>query len=428
MRLLFTFENALPSRLADAEVSVQTAKALAQRWPGARMLVPGAQAGSVWDGDLELRRCRAPLRFALLRHLFMALSLPFRRELREHDAVYTRNLLVAAVAVLCRAPVVFDHYRPWGDQLPPLQPFLRWLLNHPRLLLVVCHSQLTLRCYTRIGIDGRKLVAIHTGFDPALLEPAASSSEARRGLGLSLQRPLVVYTGRVNHKKGLDVVLAAARLSPGVDFLLVGAEGGSPIEAAARAIPNVTLIGFQPPRKLARYLHAADLLLIPPASAPLQLHGSTVLPLKTFLYLGAGKPIIAGATPDNREVLAHGTNAWLVEPDRPQALASAVATLLADPVLTAGLAAGARAAALDASWSARAQRIQAALDARLAARQPAPSSAWLSESARWLLHLLRTGRWAMPHAYSATDRVSEVPEAKESSCLRTRTSTRTVTA
>jgi starch synthase len=399
MKLLFTFENALPNRLADAEVFVQTAKALAERLPHACMLVPGARNEVTTEGRLTLRRCRAPLRFALFRHLFMALSLPFRSELATCDAVYTRNLLVAGVAVACCKPVIFDHYRPWGNQLPPLQPFLRWLMNHPLFLLAICHSQLTLRSYERIGVQPHKLVAIHTGFDPAILEPLVSRGDAKRQLGLQVERPIAVYTGRVNHKKGLEVLLAAAHLVPEIEVVLVGAEGGSRIEDDARALGNVTLVGFKPQRAMARYLHAADVLVIPPSSSPLEVYGSTVLPLKTFLYLGAGKPIIAGATPDNAEVLTDGVNALLVQPDEPQALAAALRRVAADSALAAQLAAGARATASHASWSARAERIVVALGTARAAAPRVPAPSWLRESAAWLGHVLRTRRWAMSGRY-----------------------------
>jgi glycosyltransferase involved in cell wall biosynthesis len=400
MKLLFTFENPLPNRLADAEVFVQTAKALAERFAGASMLVPAARSEVSTEGALTIRRCRAPVRFALFRHLFMALSLPFRPELERCDAVYTRNLLVAAVAVLSGKRVIFDHYRPWGDQLPPLQPFLRWLMHHPRLVVCICHSRLTQRCYERIGVRSVKLATVHTGFDPAALQPEVSTTEARRGLGLAVERPIAMYTGRVNHKKGLDVLLAAAEIAKEIDFVLVGAEGGTATERAARSVANVKLVPFQPQRKLARYLHAADVLIIPPATAPLRFHGSTVLPLKTFLYLGAAKPIVAGATPDNLEVLAHGANALLVEPDEPRALAAAVRQVLGDPALGSRLSAGARATARSATWSGRAERIATLLDGQ---RDPAadgpPHAArpgWLRESGLWLQHVLRTGHWAAP--------------------------------
>jgi glycosyltransferase involved in cell wall biosynthesis len=317
--------------------------------------------------------------------------------------VYTRNLLVAAVAVLCRRRVIFDHYRPWGDQLPPLQPFLRWLLNHPRLIVAVCHSELTRRCYERIGVQPGKLVCVHTGFDPSILEPLISMAVAKRQLGLEAGRPIAVYTGRVNHKKGLDILLAAARLVPEIDIVLVGAEGGSAIERAAQAIDNVKLVGFRPQQEMARYLHAADVLVIPPAVSPLQVYGSTVLPLKTFLYLGAAKPIVAGASPDNQEVLTHGVNALLVEPDRPQALAIALRRIVADGELAAHLAQGARTTARSVTWSARAERIVAAIDQRDYAPEHRPAlPSWARESALWLGHVLRTRRWAMPRRYASS--------------------------
>lgn len=45
----------------------------------------------------------------------------------------------------------------------------------------------------------------------------------------------------------------------------------------------------------------ADVLVIPPSADPLQQFGRTVLPLKVFQYLAAGRPIVTGEVPDTAE-------------------------------------------------------------------------------------------------------------------------------
>ncbi len=72
---------------------------------------------------------------------------------------------------------------------------------------------------------------------------------------------------------------------------------------------------WQQPDELARYIFAADVLLIPPSVKPLAEFGSTVIPLKLYLYMGSGRPILAGDTPDVREILEDGRNALLSRPD-----------------------------------------------------------------------------------------------------------------
>ena len=202
----------------------------------------------------------------------------------------------------------------------------------------------------------------------------------------------------------MALALDAARLLPEVLFLLVGSTGDGPIERAAAAIPNVRIIGWQPPERLTHYLSAADILLVPPSSQPLARFGSTVLPLKLFLYMASGRAIVAGATPDVQELLVHGRNALLCRPDDAPALAEAIATLARDPALRARLAAAARAEGELCTWEARADRIARLIKDRLtvpsAARRggwhEAQRLAWRRGSWRWVVHLLRARSWVLP--------------------------------
>ena len=130
--------------------------------------------------------------------------------------------------------------------------------------------------------------------------------------------------------------------------------------------------------------------------------GSTVLPLKLFLYMAAGRPIIAGDTPDVREVLTHGANAFLCRPDCLESLVAGVRTLLGNEELAAELARAALAGSRAFTWEKRAQAIAELLD--LALRSPvrggtwdrARTRGWLGGSWRWLVHLARTGSWVLP--------------------------------
>ncbi|GAB3593040.1 hypothetical protein APE01nite_17680 [Acetobacter peroxydans] len=222
-----------------------------------------------------------------------------------------------------------------------------------------------------------------------------SVEEAKTALGLPVDRKTVVYTGRINHKKGLQPVLEAARLLPALNFVLVGSYGEGPIEAQAHDIPNVTIVSFQKGSALARYIFAADVLLIPPSLGPLQRFGSTVLPLKLFLYLAAGRPIVAGNTLDVREILKDGENALLCTPDDPADLAKVLKRVTEDEALASRLAACAQAQSLDLTWEARATRIDKLVRERLASpctesgEWSAPQERrWRRMSVRWLLHVL----------------------------------------
>lgn len=415
MKILFTFENPLPSAEADAEVFVTTARHLAPLTSGAWLHVPmqGPEDAAACRelAGMPTVRARALIRPAVLRHFWCGLTLPFRTEFREADLVYTRNLWVAWMSLLFGQRVVFDHYRPWPDQIPPLQLWLHRLFCNRRLLVNICHSDYTRAKYLNIGVPADKLRCIHNGYEPERLRAPLSAEAAKRKLGLSPERKTVVYTGRVNHKKGLDLVVEAARSLPDIQFVLVGSYGDGPIEALVRDVPNVAIVPFQPADKLADYIFAADLLLIPPSWAPLAKYGSTVLPLKLFFYMASGRPVLAGETPDVQELLRHGDNAFLCPPDNVARLIDGIRTVLGDADLAARLAAKARADSHDLTWSARARKIHDLVASRLLSATTergvwsgAQARAWMAESRRWLVHLVRERSFILPPARLAPSR------------------------
>lgn len=406
MRILFAFENPLPSAEADAEVFVTTAKHLAVYARETWLHVPLSKSLSRDEAErlvgMPVIPAWAPRVPAALRHLACGLTIVLRREFREADLVYTRNLWIAFASIIFGQRVVFDHYRPWPDQIPPLQRLIYWLLCSPRFIVNICHSNYTVRVYRNLGVPDSKLACIHNGYSPQRFRTPVPLSEAKRRLGLDPVTPTVVYTGRINHKKGLDVVLAAAARLPRVRFLLVGSYGEGPIEREAASIPNVIIVPWQVEDGIADYLQAADILLIPPSLKPLSQFGSTVLPLKLFLYLASGRPIIAGRTRDVQELLRDGENALLCPPDEPKALVARIQTLLDDPALACRLAGTALTESQRYTWDARAQRLSEVITERQTAQPargswgPEQSRRWRRNSGRWLAGLLCKGAWVLP--------------------------------
>jgi len=406
MKLLFAYENPLPNAEADAEVFVTTAKYLAAHFPGSRLHAPLGQGASLEQVErlagLPVVPAKVPLHPAALRHLLCGLTIVFRSAFRAADAVYTRNLWVAWMSILFGKRVVFDHYRPWPDQIPPLQYWLYRLFCHRLFLGSVCHSEYTRLKYIALGVPPQKLRCIHNGFEPQRFAAPIPLAQAKRLIGLAPEMKTVVYTGRVNHKKGLELVIEAARQLPDLTFLFVGSYGAGPIETAAKDVPNIRIIPWQTEATLGDYIFAADVLLIPPSLQPLAKFGSTVLPLKLFFYLGSGRPILAGNTPDAAEILTHGQTAWLCQPDSLPALVEGLKALTEDSALAAHLGAAAQAESRNFTWSARAEKIALAVQfwANAAPAQGGwgrgQSAIWARQSRRWLLHFIRTRSWILP--------------------------------
>ncbi len=185
----------------------------------------------------------------------------------------------------------------------------------------------------------------------AHVEPAAVTAEqARQELGWPGERTLVVHTGNMGAKQGLENVVAAAieadRRSAPVQFVLVG--DGSQRAALRAAATGVERITFVDPVDADTYplvLAAADLLLVNERPDMLEMS----LPSKLTSYLSAGRPVLA-AVPESgwtAAVLEASGAAVRVAPDDAPALVDAALALAADPDGRAERAAAARRYAAD---------------------------------------------------------------------------------
>lgn len=417
MRILFTYENILPTDQADAEQFVNTLASMSRRGHEVSLVVPQPSVGPritkeaihdyyQVDAPFDLQTVPASDQHLWAQHVGHAVRVPRMDFVRDFDLLYTRNLGMLTAALGAGVPAAYEHFRPWGVQFPPMQPWLRHVFGHPKCLGALFHSDYARRTYEQFGVPPEKLAVVHNGWEPARMEPRLSREEARRELDLPLHKKLVVYTGRMNHRKGLDVAVAMAkrlRSRGDVDFVLVGSTGDGPIEALARDVDNVHIRPWQDFAGATRYLYAADVLLVPPSLAPLLEHGNTVLPIKLFIYLAAGRAIFGPVAPDSAELLEHDINACLCQPAKTaedvEEQSLALAALLDDPAMRERIANGARDRAETLTWDARAQRLETLLAGWLSnlGKQPRAGAwsrtKWAGQTARWLFHGLYDGRW-----------------------------------
>lgn len=308
------------------------------------------------------------------------------------DVVWTRDPLAVVSSVRRRLPVVFETYRPDFASAARFGPWRRACLGSPHLRGVVTHSRVAAAAFLAAGVPGEQCLIAHNGFAPSLMEPRLDRAEARARLGLPLNEALVVYTGHVGSEKGTDALVRIAAAVPHARMVIVGVEPGSREAAWLEArrsqagAGNLLLVPRVPLAGVAAYLYAADCLIVPPTTTPLRA-GRTVLPMKIFTYMAAGRAILAPRLPDVEEVLVDGRTACLVAPDDVPAAASALARLLGDGKLRGQLGRSAFEAASDYTWQARARRLRDFLsklgqpraaggsDQREARRSPAAAAA-----------------------------------------------------
>lgn len=204
--------------------------------------------------------------------------------------------------------------------------------------------------------------------------PSGDRAATRERLGWGPEDVVVLHSGNMGLKQGLEVLVETARaaLGEGIRVVLMG--DGSQREhlhALADGLPN---LGFLPPAEDAEFpgvLAAADVLAVTQKASVLDMS----LPSKLTSYFAAGRPVVASVAAEGgtaHEVERSGAGV-VVPPEDPGALLEAVRALAADPARAGAL--GARGPAYADERLSRAAglaRITALLTEALAGTPSAP--------------------------------------------------------
>jgi glycosyltransferase involved in cell wall biosynthesis len=375
MRVAFVTDEVLPSTGADTIQFVHALSALAALGVHVDLVLPVRPGAEV---DLEALRARLVAHYGaecgfhlvpvpgempgavrLLTKLATGV-LGSRAALGPRpDLLHTRIVAPSLAALALGRPLFFETYRPLTRQLPVTRPVFRTLSRARAFGGLIVHSDVARDAFVVDGVPPERVITLYNGFSSALLRVDTPMDEARARLGLPAG-PLCLYAGRLSAEKGCDVLVDAARRTPEVQWVFVGnreTPDAQALERSSAGLANVRYTGFLTAGALDDAYRAADVLLIPPSAGPLEKAGKTVLPLKTFSYLAAGRAILAGDVADAREVLQDDVNAVLVAPDDPVAFVSALRALLADAPRRERLGAQARALAATQTWDHRARRL-----------------------------------------------------------------------
>ncbi len=288
---------------------------------------------------------------------------------KKYDLLYSRIALPVFPALVKRRPVLFETYRPLTRQYPPTKALFAAVRRSRNFLGLVTHSNYTRDCFVADGMPPEQVRTIYNGYDASAFATTPTPQQARKAMGLP-EKPTIVYAGRIAPLKRIDLLLDAVERCPDAQLIMAGdtsTEEARPFAERARRM-GAHLPGYVSGADFAQVLHAGDVLVIPPSMAPLKRFGNTVLPIKVFQYLAAGRPIVTGDTPDTAEILKDGESSLRVAPDNLDALVQAIRTVLDDAALQRSLGAAGRERSLDLTWDARAGRLLEFMSERLAAR------------------------------------------------------------
>jgi D-inositol-3-phosphate glycosyltransferase len=208
---------------------------------------------------------------------------------------------------------------------------------------------------------------IHAFFSPGPRQ-GARAALAQLDLG---DGPMLLFVGRIQPLKGLDVAVRAlgALEDPRAVLVVVGGASGRDgrreverIDKLAASLGVADRIRFtdpQPHHLLSTYYRAADVVLVPSRSESFG--------LVALEAAACGTPVVAAAVGGLRTLVEHGRTGFLVEGRDPEVFAAYTEQILTNPVLGRQLAAAAAGHARNFTWStaaARLRRIYADLTAR----------------------------------------------------------------
>ena len=215
----------------------------------------------------------------------------------------------------------------------------RWLRGiHDAADRTLAPSTASAACLHSQGIE--RVWLWGRGVDTTRFAPAHRSASLRRSLAPGGE-VLVGYVGRLAAEKRVDLLARVATL-PGTRLIIVGT---GPAEAMARRVmPAAVFLGQREGIELARIFASLDIFV---HSGCYETFGQTLQEAAA-----SGLPVVAPAVGGPLDIVADGVTGYLVTPGDAEALAAAVARLVADPGSRAAQGRAARARMLARSWTA----------------------------------------------------------------------------
>ncbi|MEO7556705.1 MAG: glycosyltransferase [Acidimicrobiales bacterium] len=248
---------------------------------------------------------------------------------------------------------------------------------HAEAEVIACSDAITASCPAEAeqlvrlyGADADRIELVAPGVIHAFFSPGDKRG-ARRAIGLAADGPVLLFVGRIQPLKGLDVAVRALAELDRDDAVLVvvgGASGadGPTAEAKARLLAEelgvadrIHWVAPQEHHALSTYYRAADVCIVPSRSESFGL---------VALEAGAcGTPVVAANVGGLATLVDHGRTGYLVDDRDPEAYAALIDGLLADPVGALVMGAAAAETARRYRWSttgARLRRLYGDLTAR----------------------------------------------------------------
>jgi D-inositol-3-phosphate glycosyltransferase len=206
-----------------------------------------------------------------------------------------------------------------------------------------------------------RIEIVAPGVEHAFFAPGDQGG-ARAALDLPLDRPVLLFVGRIQPLKGPDVAIRALAALGRPDAILLivggasGAEGDGETARTQELVADLGLreqVRFVPPQPhhiLSTYYRAADIVLVPSRSESFG--------LVALEAAACGVPVVASAVGGLLSLVDDGMTGILVRSRAPEEFAKAIARILDEPALAASMSLASAARAKHYTWSFAAARLR----------------------------------------------------------------------
>jgi colanic acid biosynthesis glycosyl transferase WcaI len=216
----------------------------------------------------------------------------------------------------------------------------RWLMR--RFKVVSSISDKMVERAKRKGVTDTNAFLLPNWVDTTAIFPLDRPSEFRRELNIAEHAKVVLYSGNMGAKQGLEVLAeTAAAMADRDDNVFVFCGNGATkakLQARCAELPNCRFMCLQPVERLNELLNLADIHVLPQRGDVADL----VMPSKLTGMFASARAVIAMAQPGMELFEAVNTRGVVVPPENVEKLAEAIDMLVDDPALRAYLGAQGR--------------------------------------------------------------------------------------
>lgn len=184
-----------------------------------------------------------------------------------HDVFYLLSHITATIATIRKKPIYLTQHVALVDHPNRFVMAVQKFMYHTigifilrKAKAVIVYNVNVKNFLVGLGVDKSKILQIHNGIDINAFSPGPTKlkKSLRARYNIPQQKPVVLFVGRLVHKKGFDLVASAG--SKAYTILIVGT---GKIPARYKNMRNVIFFGPATRNQLIDIYHLSDIFVFP---------------------------------------------------------------------------------------------------------------------------------------------------------------------